>query len=243
MAPLEPLDIANGIFGLVFIIISMIVGFSIIAKYFKNKNINLLYVGVTWLFVCSAWWGVSTSFIVALFNGGEGLALEAILLINFLPLPIGLLSWMMAFTNFLYKDKQKVILLSIVAFITFFYSIFLWLVFTDATQVATKISAVDTQSQNPMMVVCLLVFILILLITGVIFAIKTINLDDPDMKLKGKLLLFAFPAFSIGALLDAAMQTTAVTLVIFRLLLIISAIFFYGGFILPDWMKKLFMKK
>ena len=242
MAPLELLDIANGIFGLIFIIISMIVGFSIIAKYLKNKNINLLYVGITWLFVCSAWWGVSTSFIVALFNGGEGLPLVAILLINFMPLPIGLLSWMMAFTNFLYKEKQKIILLAIIAFIVFFYSIFLWLVFTDATQVATKISAVDTQSENPMMVICLLGFILILLCTGVIFSIKTIKLDDPEMKLKGKLLLIAFPAFSISALMDAAIETTAVTLVIFRVLLIISAILFYGGFILPDWMKKLFKK-
>jgi hypothetical protein len=242
MAPLEPLDIANGIFGMIFIVISMIVGFSIIAKYFKNKNVNLLYVGITWLFVCSAWWGVSTSFIVAFFNGGEGLTLTVILLINFVPLPIGLLSWMMAFTNFLYKEKQKVIFLCIIAYIVFFYSIFFFLVFTDVTQVATKISAVDTQSENPIMVACLLGFIFILLTTGVTFAIKTIKLDDPDMKLKGKLLLVAFPAFSIGALMDAAIPTTAVTLVIFRILLIISAFLFYGGFILPDWMKKLFKK-
>ena len=242
MAPLELLDITNGIFGLIFIVISMIVGFSIILKYFKNKNINLLYVGITWLFICSAWWGVSTSFIVALFNGGEGLTLAAILLINFVPLPIGLLSWVMAFTNFLYKEKQKLILLGIIAFIVFFYSIFFWLVFTDATQVATKISAVDTQSENPLMVICLLGFILILLTTGIMFALKTINLDDPDMKMKGKLLLIAFPAFSIGALMDAAIPTTAVTLVIFRIVLITSAVLFYGGFILPDWMKKLFRK-
>ena len=78
--------------------------------------------------------------------------------------------------------------------------------------------------------------------TGVTFALKTIKLDDPDMKLKGKLLLVAFPAFSVGALMDAAIPTTAVTLVIFRILLIISAFLFYGGFILPDWMKKLFKK-
>ena len=126
MAPLEALDIMNGIFGLAFITISMIVGFSIISKYLKNKNINLLYVGITWIFICSGWYGTSVSFLVAFFNAGEGLPLEAILLINFLPLPIGLICWLMAFTNFMYKEKQKIILLSVIIFVIFFYSIFLY---------------------------------------------------------------------------------------------------------------------
>ena len=104
---MKPLDYANGILGLVFVIITMIVGFSIISKYFKNRNVNLFYVGLAWILICSGWYGTSASFIVSFFNDGDGLSIEAILLINFIPLPIGFVSWMIAFTNFMYKDKQK----------------------------------------------------------------------------------------------------------------------------------------
>lgn len=242
MAPLKPLDIANGILGLVFVIITMIVGFSIIMKYVKNKNINLFYVGLAWIFICSGWYGTSTSFIVSFFNGGEGLPLQAILLINFIPLPIGLLSWMTAFTNFLYKERQKLVLISISVFVLVFYILFFSFMIIDVNLIATKLSAVDTQSENFLMTFCLLVFIILLIITGVMFALKTIQLEDPEMKIKGRLLLIAFPSFCIGGLLDAAMPTTAVSLIIFRIILISSAIEFYGGFILPDWMKKLFKK-
>ena len=62
---MEPLDYANGILGLIFVIITMIVGFSIVVKYIKNKNINLLYVGLAWILMCSGWYGTSVSFIVS----------------------------------------------------------------------------------------------------------------------------------------------------------------------------------
>ena len=102
---LEPLDIVNGTFGLLFVVISIVLGVIIVLKYFKTKDINFLLVGLTWIFIISGWCGTSASFLVALFTGGDGLSLEMILLLNFIPLPIGLLLWSIAFTNFLYKDK------------------------------------------------------------------------------------------------------------------------------------------
>ncbi|MFX0073637.1 MAG: hypothetical protein ACFFAO_21375, partial [Candidatus Hermodarchaeota archaeon] len=59
---------------------------------------------------------------------------------------------------------------------------------------------------------------------------------------KGKLLLIAVISFCIGGFLDASMPTTALTLILFRLLLISSAIEFYWGFILPSWMKNRLLK-
>ena len=236
-------DIIGGIFGLLYIIISMIVGFSIIAKYLQSKNIDLLYVGITYIFMCSPWWGITSFFIAALFNGGVGLPLEAILLLSFVPLPLAVIFWMLAFSNILYNEKRKVILLGIMCFSLFYWVYFLSFYFIGGpTTLAVLESPVDTRSTNIIFVLCLFTFIFILLISGVMFARKTMKLDDPDMKTKGKLLLIAFPAFCIGALLDAAVTITPITLIIFRTLLIISAIFFYGGFILPNLMKKLFQK-
>ncbi|MHA1489264.1 MAG: hypothetical protein ACTSRI_06380 [Promethearchaeota archaeon] len=84
---------------------------------------------------------------------------------------------------------------------------------------------------------------LIILITGLLFGRETFKSDDPEIKLKGKMLILAFPSFAIGAILDATIPFTAITLIIVRLILISSSIEFYGGFILPKWMKKLLLKQ
>ena len=82
--------------------------------------------------------------------------------------------------------------------------------------------------------------IIISLISGIIFSIRTMKSDDPQVKLKGKFLLIAFVSFTVGALADAIIPMTPVTLVIVRLILISSAIEYYFGFLIPkklsDWL-------
>ena len=56
-------------------------------------------------------------------------------------------------------------------------------------------------------------------------------------------MLFAFISFAVGAALDTIFTGDIVILLITRMILISSAIEFYGGFILPDWMKKLFLRQ
>jgi hypothetical protein len=71
------------------------------------------------------------------------------------------------------------------------------------------------------------------------------------VKLKGKLLRAAFITFTVAAILDSLLGTIfedptdpllAIMVVFTRILLIISAIEFYGGFILPRWMDAIFSK-
>lgn len=239
---LSPLDIINGIFGLLFIVISIILGIIIVLKYFKIKDKNFLLVGFTWIFLISGWYGTTASFIVALLTGGDGLSLEMILLLNFVPLPIAVFLWSIAFTNFLYKEKQLLILSIISIYLIIFYIVFFYYIFTDINLVAEKISPVDTAARSFELVGFLIIFIIIFITTGVKFALETIKIDSPETKLKGKLLLIAFPLFCIGAFLDASIPTTALTLIIFRSMLILSALLFYGGFVLPDWIKRIFIK-
>ena len=104
---LTPLDILNGTFGLSLVIISFILGLIVLFKYFKNKNKNFILLGINLILLASGWFGTSTSFIVALIYGNDGLALEMILLLNFIPLPIGLMCWIGFYTNVLMKEKQK----------------------------------------------------------------------------------------------------------------------------------------
>lgn len=238
---LTPLDILNGSLGLSFVIISIILGIIIALKYFKNKDKNFILIGLTWVFITSGWYGTSFSFLSALILGGEGLPFEAIMLLNFIPLPIGLLLWLIAFTNFLYKEKQKLILMIIIIITIIFYALFFYYLFTDPILVGEKISPVDTKGNNLVLLLYLFIFIIVFLTTGLKFSIKTRNVDDPERRLKGNILIIAFISFSIGGLLDSMVPSTALTLIIFRLFLITSAIEFYVGFILPKWVKKLFL--
>lgn len=241
---LTPLDILNGILGFLVVIISFMLGLIVLSKYFKNKNKNFILLGINLIFLASGWYGTSTSFIIALINNSDGLSLEMILLLNFTPLPIGLMCWCGFYTNILMKEKQKLFLLVMVIITVFFYSVFFYVVFTDVSQAAIKISPVDTTAGgNRFLSIYIIIFIIILLFTGIHFSLQTMKYEDIEMKTKGKFLLFAFPSFAIGGLLDSTLPSNEITLILFRLLLISSIIGFYIGYLLPNWIKKRMIKK
>ena len=240
---LSTLDYINGIFGSLFVIITIFLGFKIIIKYLKVKDVNYLLVGFFIMLLSCGWYGTSLSFVIAVITGGDGLSYEVILLLNFIPLPFCFISWMTAFTNFLYKKKQKIILSIFVIGVSILYLTFLYILFTDSKLIGEKISPVDTKTDNLLLIFMLFSIILIVLLTGLKFAIDTLHINNPETKLKGKLLLFAFPLFVIAAFLDAAMPTIAITLIIFRSILITSALLLYCAFALPNWLKKILIKK
>lgn len=85
--------------------------------------------------------------------------------------------------------------------------------------------------------------VLTMLITEIIFGQSSLKSDNPEIKLKGKFLILAFVSWSIGAVLDAALPLNIMTLMLARIILILSAIEFYCGFILPNFVKRIFKKE
>ena len=81
-----------------------------------------------------------------------------------------------------------------------------------------------------------------MLVTGFLFTRESLKSSDATIRLKGKLLLTAFVLFIIGAGLDTSIPLNLLTLSIYRTLEVLSAIFFYGGFYLPTWMKEIFIR-
>jgi hypothetical protein len=84
--------------------------------------------------------------------------------------------------------------------------------------------------------------LIIMLITGILFTRESLKSSDEMIRLKGKLLLTAFLLFIIGAGMDTSIPLNLITLSIYRTLEVLSAIFFYGGFYLPTWMKDIFFR-
>lgn len=75
-------------------------------------------------------------------------------------------------------------------------------------------------------------------ITGFIFSLESIRMDDPDIRFKGKVLLIAFLTYSICGVVDAAIDLTEITLIIIRSITMAGAILFYIGFFVPKFIKK-----
>ena len=155
------------------------------------------------------------------------------------------------------KEKQKIavgliLIFSVVFEVLFFYHFFLDINLIGVISPSRPFSA----DLGYFLAILLLISFLILFVTGFKFARKSIKSEDRDVRLKGELLQFAFVAFTIAAVIEKTLRSfligaifpdptilfLSVILVIMRLLLILSAIAFLGGFLLPNWMKKILTK-
>ncbi|MHA1915046.1 MAG: hypothetical protein ACW986_10580 [Promethearchaeota archaeon] len=237
---LSPLDTLNGVFSIIFVAISLLVGIIILTRYFKYKERIYFLVGTTWVLIASPWWPSSISFLVALSNG-IGIAPEAYFLIGNIFAPFAIILWLLAFTEFLYKKKRKLILLVFSIFGLIFEILFLTILFLNPTFIGELNPPVDVNYKSFTMIF-LIAFLSTMVVTGFLFANLSLKSDDPEVKLKGKLLIIAYISFSVGALLDSAIPLNEALIIITRLILILSAFCWYGGFILPKWLKKYLLR-
>jgi hypothetical protein len=238
---LSPLDTVNGVFSLIFVAISLLVGVIILTRYFKYKERIYLLVGMTWILISEPWWSSSLSFLVALSNG-VGLPDQIYFLIGNTLVPLAIILWLLAFTVFLYTEKRKLILMIFAIIGASFEILFFIFLYLDPSLIGELNGPVDV-NYNSFIMVYLIIFILIVVISGFLFANLSLKSKDPEVKLKGKLLIIAYITFSVGAILDSAIPLHPVTIIITRLILIVSAFCWYGGFLLPKWMKKFILRK
>ncbi len=249
---LELVDFLQGSFSLVFVIISIIIGITILSKYFEFKNRLYILVGISWVGVSIPWVPDSVSFLMNVFVQ-QSLSVEWYFIIGNVFLPIALLTWLTAFTDMIYRKAQKKVLIITIILSILFEIIFFTLFFINIDLIGViNPKRPFTVEFDLFITIYLLLIILVMLITGVIFAQKSVKLENREVRLKGKLLRAAFITFTIAAILDSLLGTIfedptdpllAIMVVIVRILLIFSALEFYGGFLLPKWMKELFMKK
>ncbi|MFX1363678.1 MAG: hypothetical protein ACFFCE_09280 [Promethearchaeota archaeon] len=228
---LSDIDRVNGIFALIFITISIIIGFRILLKYITLKRKELFTIGLAWIFLSSAWWGGAASFLWMIFTD-ERLSLIPFLIMSNMFIPIALICWIYSVVHIFYTESEKIITFLVIIVCAIYDLLILVFLFIDTDLVGHiegDINAVPTLFP--------LIFqigaILTALITGSLFSIKSIKIDDPEVKLKGKILLIGFISFSFAAFMDAIIADITVFLIITRIILISSSIEYYIGFFLP----------
>lgn len=248
---LELIDYLQGSFSLIFVLISLIIGFTILTKYPKFKSRLYILVGISWIGVANPWFPDSISFIMILITK-EPLANELYFIIGNVFIPIALLCWLVAYTDMIAKKDQSLIVILAIIFSIAFEFTFFYLFFRDLTLIGTISERPFIVDFGLFITIYLLIVIIIMFVSGIKFAQKSIKSENEEVRVKGKLLRAAFITFTIAALLDSLLGALfenpfdpilGIMVIITRTLLIISAIEFYGGFILPRWMHAIFIRK
>ena len=232
------IDYINGTFSLILVSISFIVGIILIFKYFKTKEKIFVLVGLSWIFIVEPWFPSTFAFLCFLLT--NKLPPDRIyLLLGTILLPFTLLIWIYAFTEFMSIKKQKLILI-LLAIIGVVYEIYLMYYWISDPYIIGFITGPVDVNYNIVVNIYLISLLILVEVTGIIFARATIRSPELETKLKGKLLLIAWLLFLCGSILDIISANSILILSIARIILIISALAFYSSFNLPNRMKKLF---
>jgi len=202
------------------------------------------------------WLPEAASFIMSI-SIGLPLGKEPYFIIGNVFVPVALICWVIAYTDMVNKEKQKIAVALILGFSVVFEGLFFYYFFMDFNSIG-EINQLRPFSADLgyVLIILLSISFLILFVSGITFARKSLKSENKEVRLKGKLLQFAFVAFTIAAVLEKIARSIlvgtifpladadflSVILVIVRVLLISSAIAFYGGFLLPSWMKEIFTK-
>ncbi len=238
---LTPEDFIQGLMSFFLVMTFTLIGLIILIKYFKYKHKAFLYMGIGWMGVAMPWYPSGFNFVYVLLTGLSFSDEFYFFLGNFF-LPIIILFYMAGITELIFTNKQKSIVI-IYAIISVIYEIFfLYFFFTDLSVIGYRSGVFSTEHLS--FVLAYIIFLtLTVVIFGILFARDSLKADDPEIRLKGKLLLLAFISLLLGGIFDAGIELGPVGLVIIRILLMSSAFEFYLGFILPDWFKKLMLKQ
>jgi len=231
-----------GVFTLIFVVMHSIVGLWIIFKYFKHKQKVLLQIGVGWIGAATVWMGVAIDFIFILIHDAPT-PIEVHLLIIGGVLPFTQLAWVAGITALMPIEKstrKKILLIgAIVALI--FCPIYIYITLTNPSIWGDKITPIQVKLSffNQ---IHYAVEIVVFILPGLWFSRESLKSDKPDIKLKGKFLLFTFLVSILMTLLELLSATVLVYLIA-RIIAVFVAISFYIGFILPNWAKNIFLKK
>lgn len=239
---LDNLTQLSGILGFISISIAWLYGLIVLFKYIKTREKMLFYFFLAVIFTVSPWYPSGLGYIYWLITHEE-IIYPVYVLLGTIGVPIALIAWLQIYMPTLHpKQNQIVTLITICLSLAFYIYVFVFLfALGDPVDslIGIKRSAIDIDYKG--FVLGFLAFsLLISTITGYEFSISSLKVkDNPVIKWKGRFLILSFNFFAIGAIGDGFITLTPITLIIFRTFLVLANTFYYIGFILPKWMRKI----
>ncbi|TFG15166.1 MAG: hypothetical protein EU535_02005 [Promethearchaeota archaeon] len=240
---LSTTDFINGLFALIFAVVTITIGLRIASKYFEFKHKTFLYIGIGWAGFSSGWWGSGFGFLYyVLSNRFFEDTFYIFIQVFFVPLFTYLVFY--GLTELIFKGNKKFMFRVIFLLIDLLFMIYLLIfIILDPSQIGVKTGTFDLTFG--IVVIIYLVFgaILPIAIGGLIFSYNGIKSSNKELNIKGKILVLAFILFLIGVILDAMLVLTELTLIITRSILTGCSVLFYLGYLLPDWFKRIFINE
>ncbi len=236
--PLELIDILNGTFGLVAIAVSVYFAINIGSRYFKLKRIEFLLMGLVAIFLTEPWWPHSVAFIYALATGSDkGLIPEVYFIIGNIFIPAGIFFWLWIFSELIYKDKQKQLLLFGLVYAVIFEIAFFTMLLIDPILIGELRGPIHVK-YNYGLIALLLSGVMIVSITSIIFCQQSLKSSTPDIRIRGKFILIGILTLLSGAIVEGFLSEIFAFLILSRSLIILSGLLFYIAFIKPEWVRK-----
>lgn len=232
---LSPIEIINGFLSLFTVSVYVIVGIRIMLKYRNTKEKRFLLVGVSWIGICEPWWPSTVGVVLALIFRvyiGELLYLY----LNFGFLDFFLILWLIALGDALMYEKWNILIYIHIIITIIFQILFFYFLFTNISVIGTQLSPVDC-SFGPLAIIFHIYHLTLFILTSFLFAYNSLQIEDAEIHLRGRFLLLAFILFLVGAILELI-----ITITLNRIIILISAVLFYFGYILPRKIKELFLK-
>lgn len=233
----------SGVLGFLAVCIAWLYGGIVLYKYIKSKEKILFYFFLAIMFTMSPWYPSGLGYIYWLITSEE-IIYPVYVLLGTIGVPIALLSWIQIYMPALHPNQKKLVTVIALCFsiVFYFYVIFFLFIASGAPVVeliGIKRSAIDIDYKG-LFLGFLAFSLLISTITGNDFAIASLKVkDNPAIRWKGRFLIISFNLFAIGAIGDGFIPLSPATLIIFRTLMMLSSTFYYIGFILPKWFRRL----
>jgi len=245
-AELNELAEISGITAAIALTIGFILAFIVLGKAIRTGQRILFLFFLCVVFTLSPWYPSGGGFVYWVLTG-EPLDYWAYVLIGTVGIPIAILAWLDVYMTTIKPEKKSKVLwtYAIVSIIFELYMVYFLFLAPDAP-VESMLGVFKAEDNfididyKGFVLVYLALSIVLAVTTGVHFSITSMKIEDnPEIRYKGKFLLIAFLLFGFCAISDAVIPMTPILLVIVRFLLTACTFFYYLGFILPKWTKKL----
>jgi len=238
---LSSTHIIRFLLNLIFVTTTFIIGFKIIQKYKTLKKKEFLFLGASWILMSSPWWWTILNFFTVItFNIYLNDWME--LLLSNAIIPFALIFWIYAY-SYSMDLKYKKEITGLVSVIYLAYEIIvLILLYINPALLGYKINF-EVMARSPLSLIFALATAIIIFITGILFSINSIRSVDRETHLRGYFLLIAFSLITLCAGFDVLSWENIFIIVLIRLVLTLSSIFFYFGFFFPIRLSKNFIRK
>ncbi|MFX1392453.1 MAG: hypothetical protein ACFFAH_02660 [Promethearchaeota archaeon] len=241
MVELTQLELCSGILSIIGILLVLVLGFFMIRIYFRNKNRNILLMGIVMILISEPWWPYGISVILVL-TGGEILPLREHILIALVFQPLLFILGMIVMTDLMWEDKKKIILPLSAIYAAIYQTVIFYAFIVDPTRFATSEGPLDVRYKSFLALVLIMALIILIMIS-ILFFRESRKSQNQENRLRGTLYLISGLSFVTGAILDAILPLSFILLLIVRILLASAAFEIYSAFAMPKLIKKIFLKE